>query len=32
MRIYGLVLAGIGAFFAIIGLVYWFSSYEDGGF
>ena len=32
MRIYGLFLAGIGVFFAIIGLVYWFTSYEDGGF
>ncbi len=32
MRIYGYFLAGIGVFFAIIGLVYWFTSYEDGGF
>jgi Cytochrome c oxidase subunit IV len=32
VRTYGLFLAGIGAFFAVIGLVYWFTSYEDGGF
>jgi hypothetical protein len=32
MRVSGLFLAGIGAFFGIIGLIYWFTSYEDGGF
>jgi Cytochrome c oxidase subunit IV len=32
VKVYGLFLAGIGAFFAVIGLVYWFTSYEDGGF
>jgi uncharacterized membrane protein len=32
MRIYGAFLAGIGAFFGVISLIYWFSSYEDGGF
>jgi hypothetical protein len=32
MKVYGLFLAGIGTFFAVIGLIYWFSSYEDGGF
>ncbi len=32
MKVYGLFLAGIGVFFAVIGLVYWFTSYEDGGF
>ncbi len=32
MRVYGLFLAGIGIFFGIIGVVYWFLSYEDGGF
>jgi hypothetical protein len=32
MRTYGYFLAGIGLFFAVIALVYWFSSYEDGGF
>jgi len=32
VRVYGLFLAGIGIFFGIIGVVYWFLSYEDGGF
>lgn len=32
MRTYGLFLCGIGVFFGVIGLVYWFFSYEDGGF
>ncbi len=32
MKVYGLFLAGIGVFFGVIGLVYWFTSYEDGGF
>ena len=32
MKVYGLFLAGIGVFFGIIGLIYWFTSYEDGGF
>ena len=32
MRVYGLFLAGIGVFFGIIGIIYWFLSYEDGGF
>ncbi len=32
MRVNGLFLAGIGIFFGIIGIVYWFLSYEDGGF
>ncbi len=32
MRVNGLFLAGIGVFFGIIGIVYWFTSYEDGGF
>lgn len=32
MRVNGLFLAGIGVFFGIIGIVYWFASYEDGGF
>jgi hypothetical protein len=32
MKVYGLFLAGIGVFFGVIGLIYWFSSYEDGGF
>src|SRR5579871_3907126 len=32
VRTYSLFLIGIGVFFGIIGLVYWFFSYEDGGF
>ena len=32
MRVNGLFLAAIGVFFGIIGIVYWFFSYEDGGF
>ncbi len=32
MRVNGLFLAGIGVFFGIIGVIYWFTSYEDGGF
>jgi len=32
MRVDGLFLVGLGIFFAIIGIVYWVFSYEDGGF
>jgi membrane glycosyltransferase len=32
MRVDGLFLVGLGIFFAIIGVVYWIFSYEDGGF
>jgi hypothetical protein len=32
VRTYSLFLIGIGAFFGVIGLVYWFWGYEDGGF
>jgi hypothetical protein len=32
MKIYAAFLVGIGAFFGIIGTIYWFTSYEDGGF
>ena len=32
MRVNGVFLSGIGVFFGIIGLIYWFFSYEDGGF
>ncbi|HEV3280065.1 MAG TPA: cytochrome c oxidase subunit 4 [Acidimicrobiales bacterium] len=32
MRVDGLILGGIGVFFAIIAGVYWFTSYEDAGF
>ena len=32
MRTYAIFLIGIGIFFGIIGLIYWFFSYEDGGF
>jgi hypothetical protein len=32
MKVYGLFLVGLGVFFGIIGTIYWFTSYEDGGF
>jgi len=32
MRVSGLFLAAIGVFFGVIGLIYWFWSYEDAGF
>lgn len=32
MRVYALFLVGVGVFFSIIGIVYWFTSYESGGF
>jgi membrane glycosyltransferase len=32
MKIYAAFLCGIGVFFGIIGAIYWFTSYEDGGF
>ncbi|HEV3132115.1 MAG TPA: cytochrome c oxidase subunit 4 [Acidimicrobiales bacterium] len=32
MRISAVFLAGTGIFFAVIGVVYWFTSYEDAGF
>ncbi len=32
MRVNGTFLALIGAFFGIIALIYWFTSYEDAGF
>jgi hypothetical protein len=32
MKVDGLFLAGIGVFFGIMGVVYWFTSYEDAGF
>jgi len=32
VRVDGLFLAGIGIFFAIIGVVYWAASYENAGF
>jgi hypothetical protein len=32
VKVYGLFLAGIGVFFGIIGVIYWFTSYDDGGF
>jgi len=32
MRVNGTMLAVIGVFFAVIALVYWFTSYEDAGF
>jgi hypothetical protein len=31
MRIEALFLIGVGIFFGIVGAVYWFTSYEDGG-
>ncbi len=32
MRIEALFMLGIGVFFGIVGVVYWFTSYEDAGF
>jgi cytochrome c oxidase subunit IV len=32
VRVDGWFLAGIGVFFGIIGVVYWFTSYENAGF
>ncbi len=32
MRIEGLLLIGVAIFFGVVGLVYWFTSYEDAGF
>jgi uncharacterized membrane protein len=32
MRISAVFLAGTGIFFGVIGVVYWFTSYEDAGF
>jgi hypothetical protein len=31
MKIEALVLLGVATFFGIVGVVYWFTSYEDGG-
>ena len=32
MRVSGTFLAAIGVFFGVIGIIYWFLSYDDGGF
>jgi hypothetical protein len=32
MKVMALFLVGLGVFFGIIGLVYWFTAYEDAGF
>ena len=32
MRVNAVFLVGIGIFFGVIGLIYWFIGYEDGGF
>ena len=32
MKVNGVILAVVGIFFAIMGIVYWFTSYEDAGF
>jgi hypothetical protein len=32
MRVDGLFLSIIGVFFAVVGIVYWYTSYEDAGF
>lgn len=32
MKVMSIFLIGIGVFFAIIGVIYWFTSYDDGGF
>jgi hypothetical protein len=31
MRIEAIILLGVGLFFGVVGTVYWFTSYEDGG-
>jgi hypothetical protein len=31
MRLEALFLLGVGVFFGIVGVVYWFTAYEDGG-
>ena len=31
MRIEALILLGVGLFFGIVGSIYWFTAYEDGG-
>ncbi|MGH9046651.1 MAG: aa3-type cytochrome oxidase subunit IV [Acidimicrobiales bacterium] len=31
MRIEALVLLGVAIFFGVVGIIYWFTSYEDGG-
>jgi len=31
MRIEALILLGVGLFFGIVGTIYWFTAYEDGG-
>ena len=32
MRVESLLLLWVGAFFGVVGLVYWFTAYEDAGF
>jgi Cytochrome c oxidase subunit IV len=32
MRVEAIFMLGIGVFFGIVGIVYWFTSYEDAGF
>lgn len=32
MKVYALFLVGVGVFFSVISLVYWFTSYENAGF
>jgi Cytochrome c oxidase subunit IV len=32
MKVSGRFLAGLGIFFLVIGVIYWFTSYEDAGF
>jgi hypothetical protein len=32
MKVESLILLGIAFFFGVIGIIYWFTSYEDGGF
>lgn len=32
MRVEALLLLGVGIFFGAVGLIYWFTSYEDAGF
>lgn len=32
MKVEALLLLGVGLFFGVVGLIYWFTSYEDAGF
>lgn len=32
MRVEAYILLGVGVFFGVVGLIYWFTAYEDAGF